>query len=187
MANWCSKWDMRINAKKSEILHTRNPQKPRCSKSVYCGNEKLNYTSTYKYLGYYLNQHLSHSNTIETLTSSAQRSIGRVVQLFKGLKNMGIRTFETLYRSYVLPIMNYGSAVWGFKEARESQVLQNRVGHFYFGVNKFTPVATTSLELDWLDPKFTRWLEILRYKNQLLKMKDTHLPVKVYKWENSEH
>ena len=98
---------------------------------------------------------------------------------------MGIGTFEMLYRSYVLPIMNYGSAVWGFKEVREAQVLQNRVGHFYLGVNKFTPVVATSLELDWLDPKFTRWLDILRYKNCLVKMKATRLPVKVYNWENS--
>ncbi len=81
--------------------------------------------------------------------------------------------------------MNCGSAIWSFKEARESEVLQNRVGRFYLGVNKFTPVATTSLELDWLDPKFGRWLEILGYKNWLSKMNPSRLPVKVYKWENS--
>ena len=185
MGEWCSKWDMKINAKKSEILHIRNPQKKRCTTAVTCGTETLNYTSTYKYLGYHLNEHLSHTKTVETLTSSAQRSFGRVVQLFKGLKNMGIRTFETLYHSYVVPIMNYSSAVWGYKEFHDAQVLKNRVGRFYLGVNKFTPVAATSLELDWLDPKFVRWLEILRYKNRLAKMEPNRLPVKVYKWEES--
>ena len=99
MSNWCNKWNMRINAKKSEDLHIRNSQKAHCTKIVFCWSEQLNYTSTYKYLGYYLNEHLSHATTIETLTSSAQRSFGRIVQLFKGLKNIGIKTFETLYNS----------------------------------------------------------------------------------------
>ena len=185
MASWCAAWDMKINAKKSEILHIRNPQKQRCSTPVTCGSEVLNYTSTYKYLGYYLNEHLSHETTVETLTTSAQRSFGRVVQLFKSIKNLGIRTFETLYPSYVVPIMNYGSAVWGFREYPKAQVLKNRVGRFYLGVNRFTPVAETSLELDWLDPKFSRWLEILRYKNRLVKMNPNRLPVKIFKWEES--
>ena len=64
---------------------------------------------------------------------------------------MGIKTFETLYTSYVTPIANYGSAICGFKESHDAQVLQNRVARYYLGVNKFTPVAATSIELDWLD------------------------------------
>ena len=42
-----------------------------------------------------------------------------------------------------------------------------------------------SLELDWLDPKFGRWLEILRYTNHLSKMNPAHLLVRVYKCESS--
>ncbi len=126
--------------------------------------------NTYKYLGYYIDEHLSFKKTVNTLTSSASRSFGRVVNLFKKMKNLGFKTYQTLYQSYVTPIMNYSSAIWGFGEQHEPQVLQNRVSRFYLEVNRYTAVAATSTELDWLDPKFQRWLEIVRYKKRLANM-----------------
>ena len=81
--------------------------------------------------------------------------------------------------------MNYGAAVWGYKEFSDPQVLQNRVGRFYLGVNMFTPTAATWIELDWMDPKYCRWLEMVRYKNHLVDMNNNRLPVKVYKWDLS--
>ena len=39
--------------------------------------------------------------------------------------------------------------------------------------------------MDWLDPRFQRWLEILRYKNHLAKMDEDRLPVKLFKWEKA--
>ena len=168
-----------------QIMHIRHHQRRRCTKLVTCCNQILSYTDNYKYLGYYLNEFLSHNKTIEMLNASAQRSFGRVVNIFKSLKNMGIKTFETLYSSYVTPIANYSSAIWGFKESHENQVLQNRVARYYLGVNKFTPVAATSLEMDWLDPKFNRWIEIVRYHNRLVEMKPNRLPVRIYNWEKS--
>ena len=160
-------------------------QKPRCKTPVYCCNQKLEYAETYKYLGYYLHEHLSHKKTVDTLSSSAQRSFGRIVNIFKSLKNMGIKTFETLYFSYVTPISTYGSAVWGFQEQHEPQILQNRVGRFFLGVNKFTPVAATSIELDWMNPRFSRWIEMVRYRNRLVNMDPCRLPVRIYNWEKS--
>ena len=81
--------------------------------------------------------------------------------------------------------MNYASAVWEFSELNDPQVFQNRVQRYFLGVNKFTPTATTRIEFNWLDPKYQRWVEILRYKHRLAKMKDTRLPVRVYKWDKS--
>ncbi len=185
MTMWCQKWQMRINSKKNQVVHVRHPQKKRCTTPVYCCNEQLAYTDTYKYLGYYINEHLSFNNTVTTLTKSASRSFGRVVNILKKLKNLGFKSYQTLYHSYVTPIMNYCSAIWGFSEQHDPQVLQNRVSRFFLGVNRYTAVAATSTELDWLDPKFQRWLEIIRYKNRLATMDPDRLPVKIYKWEES--
>ena len=73
---------------------------------------------------------------------------------------MGIKTIETLYRTYVTTVANYGTAVWGFQKASDPQVLQNRVSRYCRGVHKFTPVAATQILLDWPDMKALRWLEI---------------------------
>ena len=105
--------------------------------------------------------------------------------ILKKLKNMGIATYETLYDSYVNSIMNYGAAVWGYAEQNEPQVLQNRIQRYYLGVNKYTPTAATRIEFGWLDPKYQRWIDIIRYWNRLLKMKENRIPVIIYKWDKS--
>ena len=43
------------------------------------------------------------------------------------LKNMGITTFESLYSTMVIPIMNYAAGVWGYKDQTGPQILQNRI------------------------------------------------------------
>ncbi len=40
--------------------------------------------------------------TAKTLTASATRSYGRIVNMFHKLKNMGFRTYDTLYNSYAV-------------------------------------------------------------------------------------
>ena len=82
-------------------------------------------------------------------------------------------------------LVHYGAAIWGFAEANDPQVLQNRVSRFYLGVHKFTPVAATQIIMDWLDMKYLRWCEIVRYRNRLNEMDSDHLPVKLYKLEKS--
>ena len=78
---------------------------------------------------------------------------------------MGINLYMTLYESYVLSILNYGSAVWGFGGQSAPQVLSNRIKRFFLGVNSFNPVASVSLKFDWLDIKFLRWIEMVRLAN----------------------
>ena len=122
---WCKTWWMAINPAKSQAIHIRNPQRPRCEGKLRCGDDEIEFVDRYKYLGIYIHEHLSFKPTVEALTSSASRSFGRIVNMFKKLHNMGIRTYETLYNSFVVPIMNYGAGVWGFEEFNDPQVLQN--------------------------------------------------------------
>ena len=176
---------MRINAQKYQVLHVCNYQKPRSSTPLYCCNQKLKYTHTYIYLGYLLQEHLSEKLICDALTAAARRSFGRVVILFKKLKNMGIKTYESLYESYVLSIADYTAAVWGFHDHPPTQILQNRIERFYLGIHTFAPVASTNKEFNWLDMRSLRWVELVRYLNRLKSMKQNRWPKKVFQWDKS--
>ena len=123
--------------------------------------------------------------TAETLTAAASRSYGRIVNIFRQLRNMGFKSYETLYSSYVTPILNYSSAVCGFGEQSCSQVLVNRIKRFYLGVNGFAPNSGVSIEFDWLDTKYMRWLEMLQFLNRLIQRDDDRWPKIVHKWDTS--
>ena len=130
-----------------------------------------------------MNEHLSHVKTVDVLTGSAKRAFGRVINTFHKLRNMGHRTYESLYTSNILSIANYASGVWGFKEYQNARVLQNKIGRFYLGTHTFTPLAAVGLELDWLDIRFTRWLEMLRLKNRIVEMKEHRWPKIIWEWD----
>ena len=113
VSNWCLKWGMRINPSKTRVMYVRNHQRPRTSHAFTCGEHKLSITDTYKYLGYILHEHLSNTRHVKVMTGSASRSFGRVYNMFKTIKNIGYKTYETLYNSYVDPNLNYSAGVWG--------------------------------------------------------------------------
>ena len=113
--DWCSQWGMAINAEKSQVIHVRNHQKPRCQHKLFCSGQDLMYIHTYKYLGYYVHEHSKDIKTIEVLPNSAKRAFGSVINIFKKLGNMGYKTYDTLANSNILQIANYGEGVWALK------------------------------------------------------------------------
>ena len=73
--------------------------------------------------------------------------------------------------------------MWGFKEYQPARVLQNKVARFYLGTHTFTPLAAVCLELDWLDIRYIRWLEMLRLKNRIVEMHAHTWPRLIWEWE----
>ncbi len=143
LSAWCFRWGMKANIKKSQVIHHRNPQRPRHETQLRLMNQNMEYVSEYKYLGCWVSEFSSTYKTVSALTAAASRSYGRIVGMFKHLGDMGYRTFCTLYHSYVEPIANYAAAVWGFRDHSAPRVLQNR--RFYLGVHRFAPVSATSI------------------------------------------
>ena len=97
VSNWCLQWGRRINPSKTQVMHIRNHKRPRTSHAFTCGEHKLSITDTYKYLGYISHEHLSNTQHVEAMTGSASRSFGKVYNMFKTIKHMGYKTYETLY------------------------------------------------------------------------------------------
>ena len=176
MTDWCETWGMAINSKKSQVLHIRPHQRKRATQKLKCMGQELMYVDTYKYLGYHMHEYLSHDTTVEILTSSARRAFGRVINVFKKLKNMGHKTYESLYQANILSIANYSAGLWGYKEYSCTRTLFNKVGKFYLGTHTFMPTSALNLELDWTDIRHTRWLEMIRLKNRLIEMPDSRWP-----------
>ena len=123
LERWCRKWGMSINAKKTQILHVRNHQRPRSQFKFTFSDTELQYTDCYKYLGFLVHEHLNNDHHASTLAAAASRSFSRIHNIFKKVGNMGINSYQTLCDSYVYPIMNYGSGVWGYEYQDKPQLL----------------------------------------------------------------
>ena len=107
----------------------------------------MEHVTDYKYLGCWVNKFSNDTKTVGALSAATGQSFGRIIDIFRKMGDLGIKTYLTLYNSYVLPVSNYTSTVWGFKDHSAPTVLQNKINRFYLGVHKYSPVCVTNLEM----------------------------------------
>ena len=124
--SWSKRWRLLINPDKSKIVHYRPKSQPRSRYQFTCGTHELEYTKSYKYLGMWLDEHMEMKETVKVLAASASRALGVLMGKFYDAGGMSYSVYTSLYKSLVLPIMLYGSAIWGIKEFTFLNTVQNK-------------------------------------------------------------
>ncbi len=143
--DWCLKWRMKINNSKTKVIHFRNIRRPGSRFVFKYGDSTLEIVNKYKYLGVFLDEFLNFDSVASMLAESSGSALGGMISKFKNLKNTSFKTYNTLYRSGVEPIMDYGAGVWGFNDFMSTEIVQNRAMRFFFGINKYVHCTYTCL------------------------------------------
>ena len=81
------------------------------------------------------------------------------------------KRLHKLFETGVVPIMDYGSGVWGFSKYSSLDVVQNRAIRYFMGVHNFAPF------------RFRRFLSMIRLGNHLITLDADRLPKKVFLWD----
>lgn len=106
--DWCAKWQMNINPKKTvamTITRSRDPLKFQYN----LGNHSLSFVSQYKYLGLVITSDLRWNEHISYIEKKAFSKLG---YLRRALAKATRDTKLLAYKTYVIPILEYASAVW---------------------------------------------------------------------------
>ena len=90
------------------------------------GSFPLSKISEYKYLGFFLQEHLDFNVGVRYFTDAASRATGALISKFKTLKIVGFDTFKKLYFARVAPILEYSSEVWGYNKFSSSDQVQKQ-------------------------------------------------------------
>ena len=177
---WTKKWRISINSEKSNIMHFRTARKRQTEFEFKLGNNCLTITNSYKYLGCILDTNLNYSLCIETLSASGQCALGSVITTFKGYKDMGIETYKKLYSSCVVPIIDNCCPVWFFADTTKISQVQNLAIHTFMGVHRFAPIIAVIGDCGWLPSLYRHQIEVLRYWNRLISMKNSRLAKMIF-------
>ena len=186
---WSSKWRFIINPEKSQIVHYRNAPKARTNFEfkIHDNGPILQVVDSYKYLGVYLDEYLTFSRTTQVLGTAGSRALGSMINKFKSLNDMGHTTYSKLYESLVTPIIDYGSAIWGFKNYDNIEKVQNRATRFFTGVHKYSPTLGHMGDMGW-ESNRNRWkIHSLRLWNRLVDMDNSRITKKIFNWDLNEH
>ena len=181
--NWCTDWRMSLDCDKTKIVHFRNKRQCRTLFIFMYGETNLDIVSQYKYLGLVLNKFLDLGITANILSDSAGRALGAIIAKTKNLKDLGFKTYQKLFNTGVLPVLNYGAEIWGFQDFACRTGIQNRAARYYLGVHKFTPILALRGELGWHSVYIDRWVSVCRYWNRLVGMDTDRLTYQVFLWD----
>jgi hypothetical protein len=182
VATWCRKWQLVINNNKSQVVHFRKKGTDMSNRIFHVNGTTLEIVQSYKYLGVLLDEYLTFENTMESLGTGGGRALGAIIAKFKALKNMGFNTYSKLFNNCVLPILTYGSGVWGLKCSTALQRVQNRAMRFFLGTHKFTPTLALLGDMGWFPITFYNNVEMIRLWNRLITMPEHRLTKKIFNW-----
>ena len=182
---WCKKWKMFVNKDKTKIVHFRNKRKPQTMYKFLFDESELEIVSQYKYLGIILTEHLDFNGTADVLAGGAGRALGAIISKFKYFRNIGHSTFTKLFDTSVIPIIEYGAEVWGYKKYTSCEKVQNRAIRYFMGVHPKTPIPALNGDMGWIATDVRRHNAMIRYWNRLMNMNNERITKKVFIWDKS--
>ena len=181
--DWCSKWRLVVNVGKTKIIHFRTLRNNRTDFEFTYGNEKLEITNSYVYLGIMLNENLDYNATVTPLANSAGRALGALINKCKNGRCLYYSTYTKLYNSCVSPILDYASGVWGYKSLNKLDTIQFRAMRFFMGVHKFAPNMAVVGDMGWIPCQIRRKLNILKLWNRFIDMNDNRINKHIFLWD----
>ena len=106
---WAESRDLRMNARKTKALVISRKRSPPVLHLVLCGTE-IEQVSSFRYLGVTIAEDLSWNVHVSGVCSRARRMLGFMYRCFG--RGAEPKALEHLFKSLVLPLLDYCSAVW---------------------------------------------------------------------------
>ena len=183
VSSWCKKWRMVVNTDKTQVVHFRPARKPRTRFEFHFGGDTLLLVPDYKYLGVYLDEHLSFKKTATALSEAASHALGAIRYRLRFLKECMLSTFTTLFSSCVFPILDYGAGVWGIKEFNEIDRVQEKAIRYFLGVHRFAPIHMLYGDIGWIPCHVQHKSSVIRLWNRLTTLSASRVTSKVFHWD----
>ncbi|VDH98699.1 Hypothetical predicted protein [Mytilus galloprovincialis] len=100
VSDWCSQWKLDVNQSKSNVVHFRNPSIDRSNFNFTCSRQNIAYATSYKYVGMWLDEHLTFDKAVRELSKSASRALGALYGKFISAGGMTHSVYSKLYSYY---------------------------------------------------------------------------------------
>ena len=160
------------NTNKSKCVHFCNARARETTFEFSVGQNRLETVDSYKYLGIVFTYSGNFVNNVDNLAKAGGRALGSIISKIHNYKDFGFQSYEKVYQSCVLQILDYSSSVWGFKKFPSIDTIQNRALRFFMG---------------WLPSQLRRWISMARFWNRVLSFEEDRLTRVAFDLDYSLH
>ena len=112
LQEYASKWELKINTSKTKVMVLNGND----NTDFYYNNNSLEQVTNFKYLGIIINNKGSYKPCIQDRAAKARRAAFVINQAISTNKNVSVKVALKLLKQQIVPILTYGSSIWGTPE-----------------------------------------------------------------------
>ena len=146
---YCTQWDLKVNISKTNVVIFSRGKVTKYP-TFKIGENVVEVKPEYVYLGVTFNYNGSFKNAIEKQITQARKAMYSLLQKAKILRLPFDIIFE-LYEQCVIPVLLYGSEVWGFESLASVEVFHRKFFKLVLKTFKFTPNCMIHGETNTVD------------------------------------
>ena len=117
---------MAVNFDKTKVMVFRKGGHRARSEKWFLDGNAIGVTSYYKYLGLVLSSRNSWSKAVATLAEQADKALVIVSNASRNVGGFPFNSHFKLFDSLILPILLYGSEIWGYQYFEDLEKVQRK-------------------------------------------------------------
>ena len=121
VSTWFSTWLLSVNTLKSAVMVLRSAKMPPVPLDVSIDGQMLPQVSTHRHLGLVVDEHLTWSAHVQSVTAKVSQRLGLLWRLRNRLSGLVLRE---LYTTCIRPVIEYSSVVWSGISSTDSVKLE---------------------------------------------------------------
>lgn len=156
ISQWADRMQLKLAASKCKILTLNKPRTGLDQREYFIQNQKLEEVNEMKDLGIIIDDKLSFESHCISKTKQASNIINFI---FRAFKTRDTSFLLKLYKTYVLPVLDYGSVIYNPCTAKNIKMLESVQRHFtkripqFFRTNYSYEERLKLLQLETLDQR----------------------------------
>lgn len=175
LKTYCDRWKLSVNVNKTKIMVFRKGGRLARNLRFMYGDNEIEIVTEFAYLGITLSPSGSFYRTFETLSGQAIKAIFKLQSYLYKFTTVTVEHKLSLFDKLILPILNYGSQVWGFAEGQSLELIHTKFCKRILGVRQQTQNNFVYSELGRYPLKCYRIVNIIKFWFKILKCPDLKL------------
>ena len=176
----CDRLHLSVNEDKSKIIVFRNGGRLNRFEKWTLDGRPLEVVNEYCYLGFVFTTKLSVRKGVHHMVLKAKKALNFLSKLVTNCKYVSRDVYFKIFESKIIPILIYGSEVWGVKKIDEIETVHMIACKRYLGVPKSTPNRMIYGELGRYPLFITTYIRCVKFWLRILALQDSRITKQAY-------
>ena len=178
---YCDKWHLKVNKEKTKVMVFRRGGRLRNYEKWFYGDEKLDTSTYFSYLGVHFSSFHHWGYNQKFRANKALRAMGSLNRMMLTIPNISSDITLKVFDTKILPILHYGSEIWGYSDAQCIERVQLKCCKNIMKIHTRVPGIALRGEMGRLPLLLSRRYNIINYWLRILELDDSRLTKDSYK------